>query len=342
MSSKKRKYWGVLSAFMPATAVAEMAAQHEAIGFEGTFAVQVHGPPFSPLSAAATSTRTLKLATGISIALTRSPFETAQAAIELDHMSEGRAVLGLGTSVKSWTNGFYGMPYDKPVARLRECVEVIQKVISQGHTGQLKNHQGEYYNLDFTELQPYSPPQRERIPIWISAMRSAMTRLGAEIADGVIGHPVWSIDWLRNQISKDLKIGLDRAGRERREIELNCWFRTTPNVDRKESIEDARAVVAFYAGMEQYEPYFAAHGFGNECKQLQEGSQQGSYMDVAHLVSDEMASTFVITGTPDEVRKRLEPAWEIADSMTLMPPVSSLPPEKAVMYSQTIAELFYG
>ena len=169
-----------------------------------------------------------------------------------------------------------------------------------------------------------------------------MTRLGAEIGDGVIGHPIWTVDWLQKEIAKELKVGLDRAGRKKSDIEVNCWFWTTPNKDRKESVEDARAVVAFYAGMEQYEPFFAAHGFGDICKNLQEGVKQGSYMDVADLVPDDMASTFVLTGTPDEVRTRLEPAWEIADSMTLLPPVMSLPPEKTVSYFETIGETFYG
>ena len=341
MSERKRKYWGLVSSFMPATDLAQAAAQQESAGLEGTFAAQVYGPPFTPLAAAATSTSHLKLATGIAIALTRSPFETAMAAIELDHISQGRLVLGLGASVKSWTNGIFGMPYDKPVAQLREAVEVIRKVVADSHTGKLENHNGQYYQLDFSELQPGVAPYRERIPIWISALRGAMTRLGAEIGDGVIGHPIWTVDWLRNEITAELKKGLDRGKRQRNDIELNCWFWTTPNKDRRESVEDARAVVAFYAGIEQYEPFFAAHGFGDACKELQAGVQRGSYTDVAHLVPDDMAATFVLTGTPDEVRNRLEPAWEVADSMTLLPPLLSLPPEKSMEYFKTIGETFY-
>ena len=342
MSPQKRKYWGLLSSSMPAAALADLAKQQEIAGLDGTFAVQVYGPPFGPLAVAASSTTQLKVATGMAIALTRSPFETAMAATELDHMSQGRFVLGLGASVKSWTGGFFGMPYEKPVAQLKEAVEVIRKVVAGSHTGSLENHKGKYYHLDFSELQPPPPPHRERIPIWISALRGAMARLGAEIGDGVIGHPIWTVDWLQKEIAKELKVGLDRAGRKKSDIEVNCWFWTTPNKDRKESVEDARAVVAFYAGMEQYEPFFAAHGFGDICKNLQEGVKQGSYMDVADLVPDDMASTFVLTGTPDEVRTRLEPAWEIADSMTLLPPVMSLPPEKTVSYFETIGETFYG
>lgn len=340
MANEKR-YWGIVSPFMPANELAKAAKQQEDIGLEGTFAAQVLGPPFIPLAVAATSTERLKLGSGIAIAFTRSPVETAMAAIDMDRISNGRFVLGLGTSIQAWTQGIFGMPYGKPVAHLRECIEVIRRVIALSHTGELTTYKGEYYDLDFSELQPLPPPPRTEVPIWISALRGAMTRLGAEIGDGLIGHPIWSMDWLLTTIAGDIKIGLDRGGRKRSDLEVNCWFWVTPNKDVRQSVEDARACVAFYAGIEQYEPYFAAHGFKNECKQLQAGVKQGDYQGVAHLVPDEMAQTFVITGTPDEVRTKLEPAWEIADSMTLVPPMLSLAPEQTEAYFSTIGEAFY-
>ena len=340
MANEKR-YCGIVSPFLPANMLAQAAKQQEDMGLEGTFAAQVFGPPFIPLAAAATSTERLKLGTGIAIALTRSPFETAMAAIDMDRISNGRFILGLGTSVQAWTQGIFGMPYGKPVAYLRECIEVIRRAIALSHTGELTTHKGEYYNLDFSELQPPPLPPRTEVPIWISALRGAMTRLAAEIGDGLIGHPIWSLDWLRTTIAKQIKVGLDRGGRKRSDLEVNCWFWVTPNTDGRQSIEDARACVAFYAGIEQYEAYFAAHGFKDKCKQLQEGVKHGDFKSVAHLVSDEMAQTFVITGTPDEVRAKLEPAWEVADSMALIPPMLSLAPDQIEAYFGTIAETFY-
>lgn len=342
MVKNRRKYWGLVSPHMPASIVAATAKQQESAGMTGTFAAQVYGPPFAPLAAASVSTGKLLIATGIAIALTRSPFETAMAAIDLDRMSNGRFVLGLGTSVRAWTEGIFGMPYGSPVAHLRETIEVIRLAIAKSHTGELDRYDGKFYKLDFSEFQATPPPPREVIPIWISALRSAMTRLGAEIGDGVIGHPIWSLGWLRTTVLDDLREGLARSGRKRDDIELNCWFWTTPNLDVRQSVEDARAVVAFYAGMEQYEPYFAAHGFKTQCKALQEGVKRGSYAEVAHLVPDEMACAFVVTGTPDDVRRKLEPVWEIADSVCLAPPVLSLSAEQTAAYLETISKTFYA
>ena len=72
------------------------------------------------------------------------------------------------------------------------------------------------------------------------------------------------------------------------------------------------------------------------------GGQAGVYRSVAHLVPDEMASTFVVTGNPGEVREKLEPAWEFADSVCLIPPILSIEPEQANQYFMTIAETFYS
>ncbi len=337
-----RRYWGVVSPHMPAREVAQAARQQEAMGLEGTFAAQVYGPPFIPLAAAAASTSTLRLASGIAIAFTRSPFETAMAAIDLDRMSEGRFVLGLGASIRSWVEGFFGMPYGKPVEHLRETVEIIRLIIRQAHTGELTAYRGRYHALDFAELQDVPPPLRTDLPIWIAALRGPLIRLGAEIADGVIGHPIWSVDWVTTTVAEQVHAGLAAAGRARGDLHVNCWFWTTPNRDARQSLEDGRACVAFYAGMQQYEEYFAAHGFRAQCKALQAGVRNRDFAGVAHLVPDEMVSRFVLTGTPDDVRRKLEPAWAVADAVTLMPPILTLPPARSGAFFATIAETFYG
>jgi alkanesulfonate monooxygenase SsuD/methylene tetrahydromethanopterin reductase-like flavin-dependent oxidoreductase (luciferase family) len=113
------------------------------------------------------------------------------------------------------------------------------------------------------------------------------------------------------------------------------------NNDRAEAVNDARSTVAFYGSAVQYEEYFAAHGFRKEAQRLQEGARSGGYASVAHTVPDEMAETFVACGTPDEVRKKIEPVWEVADSLLLVPPSYNLPPAKMMAYAGAIASTFY-
>jgi probable F420-dependent oxidoreductase len=340
-SANKRRYWGVVSP-LPAPVLSMQAKMLEDAGVEGLFAPQVYGPPFVTLGAAAAVTSRVKLASGIALAFVRSPFETAMAAMDLDRLSGGRFVLGLGSSVRSWSEGFFGMPYGKPLERMREVVEIVRMVNGKAHTGELKQFEGKYHRHDFTELQPPPPPVRTDIPIWIAALRGPLISLAAEIGDGVIGHPIWSIDWLTTRIPRSLDIGLRRGDKQRKDIEFNAWLFVAVNKDRAEAINDARATVSFYGGIAQYEEYFAAHGFREEARQLQKGVASGDYLEAAKLVPDDMAETFVVCGTPDDVRKRIDPAWEVVNSLTLVPPAYGLGADKLMAYAGGIASAFYG
>jgi probable F420-dependent oxidoreductase len=337
----KPKFWGVVSP-LPAPVVTMQAKMAEDAGLEGVFAPQVYGPPFIPLAAAAAVTQRVRLATGIAIAFVRSPFETAMAAMDMDRLSNGRFTLGLGTSVKAWSEGLYGAEYGKPLAHLREIVDIVRLVNAKAHTGELTTYEGKYHRHDWSQLQPTPPPVRTDIPIWIAALRGPLISLAAEIADGVLGHPIWSVDWCVSRMPEYLKRGLDRGGKQRSDIEFNVWLWVAVNEDRAQAIEDARATVAFYAGVEQYEEFFAAHGFEKEAKLLQDGVKQGDYIGAARHVTDEMAQTFVVCGSADEVRKRIAPVYEVADSLTLVPPAYNLGPDKLMAYSAAIADTFYS
>ena len=344
MADKSKRYWGFVTADVPAAAVAAQAKMQEDAGLEGLLAVQVYSTPFIPLAAAATATSRIRLLSGIALAFTRSPYETALAAMDLDRISGGRFTLGLGCSVRSWSEGIYGMPYGRPLAHMREVVEIVRMVITKAHTGELQRYDGVYHQHDFEGLQWIAPPPplRTDLPIWIAALRGPLVSLAAEIADGVMGHPIWSIPWATTKMPEALERGLKRGGKQRSDIEFQVGLIVAANPDRAEAVNDARPTVAFYAGAVQYEEYFAAHGFREEARRLQEEVLRGGYAGAAHLVPDEMAETFVVCGTPDEVRKKIEPVWDVADSLLLAPPAYALPPEKLMAYVGAIASTFYG
>lgn len=342
MKSEKRPIWAVISPNVPRESFLMQVRLLEQAGVEGLFAPQVYGPPFVPLSAAAAVTTRVQLASGIALAFARSPFETALAAMDLDRLSDGRFILGLGCSVRAWSEGFFGMPYGQPVEHMREVVEIIRMVIKGAHTGHLKRYEGKYHRHDWSQLQPPGAPLRTEIPIWIAGLRAPLISLAAEIADGVMGHPIWSVQWASTKMVDALKRGLRRAGKQRSDVHFNLWPWAAISNDRKEAMNDARATLAFYGGAEQYEEYWAAHGFRDVARRLQEGVKRGSYLGVANLVPDEMVETFVACGTPDEVRKKLAPMWEVADSLCPVPPVYGLPADKLMAYSGAIASTFYG
>ncbi len=341
-NSKERRYWGFVVPDMPATAVAAQAKMQEDAGLDGVMAPQVRATPFIPLAIAAAATSRVRLLSGVALAFTRSPYETALAAMDMDRVSGGRFVLGLGCGLHAQSD-VYGMPYGKPLEHMREVVEIVRLVISKSHTGELKRFDGTYHKHDFTGLEWLTPqpPLRTDLPIWIAALRPPLLSLAAEIGDGVMSHPISSVHWATTEIPGALERGLKRAEKKRSDIEVQVGLFVAISNDRAQALNDARATVAMYGSAVQYEEYFAAHGFREEARSLQEGARHGGYASVASAVPDEMAKTFVICGTPDEVRKKIEPLWEVADSLWLVPPPYALPTEKIMTYAGAIASTFY-
>ena len=337
----ERRYWGVIPV-MHGPELMATARQMEEAGYTGAFSIQVFGPPFIPLSVAAAATTQLQVASGIAIAGTRSPFETAMAAMDVDRISGGRFILGLGSSAPTWTRDIFGTEDYKPIAHLRDTVSAVRHIIAGAHKG-LEPYEGTYYRAGFKELKPTDPPVRTEIPIWVAALREKLLRTGVEIGDGVIGHPMWSRDWAVNRMAPVIDDALAQSGRQRGDIEVSIWPWMAINDDRSQAIEDARGTVAFYASASAYESFFEAHGYLDEARTCQQEITQG--VDVEALkkhVPDEMVETFAACGPMDEVAEKIEPFWQLADSLCPTPPVWGISQEKVQHYSEALAGFVYS
>src|SRR2546425_9977849 len=131
-----------------AASLARMAAQAEAAGFETLWTSEMFHDPFLPLAAAASSTSRIGLGTSIALAFVRSPWVTALSALDLDVLSSGRFILGLGTGLKRLNERWHGVAYGKPTPHIRECVQVIRMITERAHTGEPIRFSGQYYDVD--------------------------------------------------------------------------------------------------------------------------------------------------------------------------------------------------
>lgn len=337
---KQRRYWGLLPV-MPAPVLAEITRQSEAMGLEGVWAPQLWSPPFLTLGAAAMVTERMKLGSGVALAFVRSPLETACAALDLDHLSQGRAVLGIGPSIRWWNEDWHGVRYGKPIPHLREVVHVIRTIIENGHTGELAELGGEYYKLNLSHFKTLTPPVRTKIPIYIPAVYETACRVAAEIGDGLPGHPIWCERWIRERVVPSVKKGLGKSGRKREDFDLNIWLFTAPGDDKRECIEDARLTTAFYAKFEQYRRYYAESGFEREAVAIHDAAQKGDENGMLAACPDDMVEHFCLVGPAADVRRRVDSIADVADSFTLCVPFYGLAPEKALAYNVRIAEAFY-
>lgn len=337
-SGEERRYWGVIAA-APGKQLMDLGSQMEEIGFEGAFALQIYGPPYVPLAPVGAATSRLKVGTGVAVAAARSPFETAFAAIEMDRITEGRFVLGLGSAIRSAVVGMYGAPDYKLLTHLRDTVAAVRHIVKGAHKG-LQPYEGEYYKADYHEMIVTAPPVREDIPIWIAAMRDNMTKLAVDVGDGLMAHALWTKRWTQDHIVPLVETRLKENGRRRRDLEINCWPWVAINNDKQQAINDARFTVAAYAGIEGYQHIFEAHGYLDIAKLCQEAAmRQSDVLSVVDKVPDEMVLEFVCCGSVDDVLEQIEPYWSLADSLCPMPPYRCLTPEQLQFYGKGIFEL---
>jgi probable F420-dependent oxidoreductase len=335
------KLWKVMQA-MPAAEIAKFVAAAEETGIDGVWAPQLFSPPFPALAAAAMASTKLKLGTGIALAFTRTPLETALNAIDLDLISGGRLVLGLGTSTRDFNERFHGVTYGKPVAHLREVARAVREIVAKCHSGGIGVIEGEYHRMDLRGFRTATRPVRDAIPIYLPALFESTVRLAGEIGDGLIGHPVWSHQWVSNQAKAALNGALAAAGRTRAQIHVNLWIYTAISERRQDAIDDLRGTIAFYSSIPQYEKYYAAHGFGAQARAVCQAAARGDTAEMIKAVPDEMVNMFGIAGTAEEARDRVAKMAQHADSLTLVPPQHLIKGAKIGAYDAAIARTFYG
>ncbi|OYY72949.1 LLM class flavin-dependent oxidoreductase [Sphingomonas sp. 28-63-12] len=341
MGGARKAIWAQLPP-LPAANLAELVRGYENAGLAGIWSPQLFGSPFSTLAAAAMVSDKLQLGTGIALAFTRSPLETACDALDLDIISNGRCVLGLGSSAESQITGSFGSTYGKPLAHMREVVAIIRAVVEHGHSGTLTTLGGDYHTLDLRRFRTLAAPVRDAIPIYLPAVFGKACAQAGEIVDGLLGHPLWNDHWIRNCVPVHLKTGLDRSGRDRQALALNLMVFTVINADKAEGIEDARATIAYYSQSAQYLPYFDAIGFGTEARAIQAAFAANDFIAMAVACSDAMVESIALVGPADMVRARMAQRSATADAITPVIPHFGLSHDKTAFYTNAIADNFYG
>jgi alkanesulfonate monooxygenase SsuD/methylene tetrahydromethanopterin reductase-like flavin-dependent oxidoreductase (luciferase family) len=335
----KRNYWALLQA-QPAAQLAEQVRQFEDLGLYGVWVPQLYSAPFPAMAAIAMVSTKLRIGSGIALAFTRSPVETALNSLDLDRISGGRIILGLGTGVRAWNENIHGAAYGQPIERLREVCTTVRTIIEQGHTGNLGALEGSYHKLDLKGFSTFQKPVHGTVPIWLSALFHNSVELAAQCGDGLLGHPMWSLQATAENASKSAN-ALAAAGRQRAKFHLNLWAYAAIANDRKSAIDDMRGTVAFYASIAQYAKYYEAHGFGAAARSAAEAAARNDHRAMVAAIPDEMVTTFTIAGTPDDARERVGKMWEYADSLTLLPPQFGLSGERLATYRACIVDTFY-
>ena len=246
---------------------------------------------FSMLGAIANMTKTQKIGSSIINIYSRSPSTITMGAATTDILSDGRLILGLGTSSIPIVEDFHGKKFENPVQRMREYVEIIKLSLTKKQI----NYSGKIFNLkNFTLL---IEPKRQAIPIYLAAINQKMVNLCWEIADGVIFY-LRPIDEMKKTISKM---------QSEKNIDVACQIITCISNNSEEAIQRAKKTVAFYVSVGKiYREFLSSNGFKNETNNIFEEFKKSGFKSNHELVTDSMLNSLCISGSPEEAQAQLE------------------------------------
>jgi probable F420-dependent oxidoreductase len=292
------------------------------LGYESAWIAEGHGgDQFAILAACAMATKRIQLGTSISSVFVRSVPTIAMAAATVDNLSNQRCILGLGSSHRVQVEPEHGIPYGKPVTRVRESVEIIRTLLREG----VVSYKGETVTIERFDL--WFTPTRRAIPLYLSALFPKMLQVCGEIAQGVI--MTWSTLDAGRRAADNIAIGAQRAGRQPEEIDIATLLPCNVTPDRQQAFDAMRAAVGFYGGFfPRYNRLIAESGFPAAAAAIKAAWQQGGREAAARVVPDELIAAIGIAGTPTECRERVEAYRRSGINLPIISPRLSGPDPK--------------
>ena len=286
----------------------------EDLGFAGLWTSETKHDAFLPLVIAANGTRRMQLGTSVAIAFSRSPMETAQTAWDLQDLSGGRFILGLGTQVKAHVTRRFSMPWGRPAARLREYILALHAIWESFQTEGPLNFEGEFYR--HTLMSPFfnpGPIEQPEIPVFIAGVNTRLARLAGELCDGFHVHPFHSPEYVRQTVKPAISEGASQAGRAPDRVELaTSVFVVAAEKEQEASKqrESVRSQLSFYASTPTYSTVLETHGWQEVGERLGVLAREKRWPEMPELINDEMLHAFAVEAAPDEVGSALEERYE--------------------------------
>ncbi len=324
MSASSSLRFGVMFGYWPASPPShfvDVAQQAERLGFHSAWTAEAWGSDaFTPLAWIGAHTTRLKLGTSIVQISARTPTSTAMHALTLDHLSDGRLILGLGVSGPQVVEGWYGQPFSKPLARTREYIDIIRQVMRRDRP--VKND-GPHYPLPYfgdgawgmgKPLKPITHPLRSNLPIYLGAEGPKNVALAAELCDGWI--PLWYSPY-REEVYADSLKGAPE------DFDIVLGVTVTVTEDLEAAYDALRPMLGFYIGgmgskdRNFHKELMARMGFPEEAEKIQDAFLAGHREQAIAAVPNEFIDEIALIGSKERIRDRLQ-AWRESRVTTML------------------------
>lgn len=301
----------------------ELFARIERIGYDTGFSFEAKHDPFLPLAVASQTTSRLRLGTAVAIGFARNPMVLANVGYDLQQMSGGRFVLGLGSQVRPHIRNRFSETWSQPAARMRELVSAVRAIWDCWEGGSELRFEGDFYRHTLMTPafdpgpNPFGPP-----PVFIGGFGPRMIEVAGEVADGLIVHPFNSRRSLEDLVLPALTRGRALAPIAGRAVEI-VWVMmvVTWSTDEQHdiAIRSVKDQLAFYGSTPAYAPVLRAHGFDDLHTELNHMSKAGRWTEMAALIPDDLVELIAVVGPRSEIAGKIrDRARGITDSVSLV------------------------
>jgi probable F420-dependent oxidoreductase len=301
----------------------EVFAELESIGYDTAFSFESKHDPFLPLALAAAATSTMRLGTAVAIGFARNPMVLANIGYDLQLLSGGRFVLGLGSQIRPHIEKRFSETWSRPAARMRELVLAVRAIWARWEGTSDLRFEGEFYRHTLMTPafdpgpNPFGPP-----PVFIGGFGPRMIEVAGEVADGLIVHPFNSRRSILELVLPALERGRARAGRPASDIEV-VWVQMvvtwTTDEEHAVAIQSVRDQLGFYGSTPAYAPVLELHGYGDLHAELNQLSKIGAWDTMAGLIPDELIEQIAVVGPRQDIAALLVARGTgIADTVSLV------------------------
>lgn len=305
----------------------ETAEAADRAGFDAAWTSEFYSRSGSISMAAMTGrTQRCRLGSSIMYGVGRSPLVLATEARDLDELSNGRVVLGIGNGTKRMMSDWHSVAdTSAPALRMEELVPLIRRIWNLHH-GPVR-HEGRFYRMNLVPTGELEAPQRA-IPIVTAGVRPRMCEVAGRVADGLAGHPLFTTTYVEEIVRPAIAKGAAHAGRDPSDVELIsmviCSINDDPEVARREVAQQ----IAFYSSVKSYDTVLDVNGFTKEGEAIREAFGRRDLPAMFEAVTDDMIDTMGVAGTAEQVREGLRRYEGVLDHIMLYSPSIGLPPER--------------
>jgi probable F420-dependent oxidoreductase len=299
--------------------IAQIARAAEDAGCEGVWTSELYSRSATiPMAVIAGATSRVAVGSNIAYGVGRTPLIWAAEARDLDELSGGRLILGLGNGTPAMMQRWHGVSGEAPAARMRELVPLLHQ-LWRLHEEPV-DHDGRFYTVHVAPTTDIAPPLREHLPIYLAGINPVMVAAAGAVADGLVGHPMFTTDYLESVVRPAVVKGAVAAGRSTDDIAMTGIKLCAINDDEEQARRQAAYAIGQYAASRVFDRLFELHGWTDAQQRIKQAARDRDTAALIAAVPEDAIDAIAVTSTPAGFADRLRQASAGFDHLTITPP----------------------